>query len=80
MSVLDLLGVRKPDRGSVHRPRPFCSRPTVKLLEVRALFSSIPLKPNSMPPTVVGRQSVVVPHSFPTLLLSFSESREGARR
>ena len=42
-------------------------------------FSSIPLKPNSMPPTVVGRQSVVVPHSFPTLLLSFSESREGAR-
>ena len=65
MPIVRLLRVRRRNHGRFDRPRPSRSRPSVELLEARALFSNLPLNGRSIAPKVVGLPSVVVPHRRP---------------
>ena len=54
MSVLSPLRVRKPARDSINGSRRRRSRPSVELLEVRALLSNLLVNGDLMPPAVTG--------------------------
>jgi choice-of-anchor C domain-containing protein len=64
--VLSLLRAWKPARNSINRSRRHRSRPSLELLDVRALLSNLLINGDFIPPTVVGLQPFVVPHQSTT--------------
>ena len=77
MSIVAMLGSWKRNRGGFDRRRPSRSRPFVEFLEPRALLSGLALNGKSIPPTVVGLRSAVVPHRATALVRSPSERPSG---